>query len=548
LTDNVDIFKKIVFTIPSFRKVFVASLVLSLVYATGVFLGAKLFTSVTVYLYFLPLGAFSVFLLPGLLQAEVFHRLIDEYPRRWSYFLALSNTTILFIYGLILTGADNFTNAWQIFWLGLTTVYISNLLVALLTVGYRQVLRIATGSLVQPLTVLSVFHILNYLNQGMSPVNYLSGIYVIAVAGTLVFSVLGLLEYLIKSNLENTSVLQLTAGLIQKKQEKLELGYPTKPDVQTVQIENKESEMDIAVPWIHPGPLEGFGGGRITSNIIQKLNSSGKGFYFHVPSTHKSDPSNPEDYRKIFSAMQEPEKTGEASELFTESYENVKFYGRKIGDRKIVFMDAEWDDYELSVFREKLDLDEVVLVDLHCHDRKEEDREEVWYNTEDARYLRESLDDFLNRLEEQELYQYSAGFHTDLDGKPVFALVEEVKGEETVLIGVEGNGTSEELRELGKELEDSYDEVLLLSTDTHQSIHDLSTKKQLQTSRIEETVRKASDNVSNASIGFENRKAEEMKLLQEDYSGLVFSINMLIRLMIFLLAAVYIWLVVWVFF
>jgi putative membrane protein len=211
-------------------------------------------------------------------------------------------------------------------------------------------------------------------------------------------------------------------------------------------------------------------------------------------------------------------------------------------------MDAEFDDYEVSVFREVIDPKEVLLVDLHCHDRDEEDREEIWYNTETAEHLRSSLKEFLGHLDSQEVSDYRAGFSADVDGKPVFALSEEVDGQKTLIFGIEGNGTSEKLRELREEYRKEYDEVLVFSTDTHQSIHELSADNQVKEQRVRDAVEKASGSVSTASIGFTNSKAETMRLLQEDYSSLIFSINILIRLVVLMLAAVYLWLVYWVFF
>ncbi|QGA80153.1 DUF2070 family protein [Candidatus Nanohalobium constans] len=548
MTDNLDIFKKVIFKIPSVRKLSAAIIILSTVYSSLIFVSLNLFTPFGLPLYTIPLIALSAFILPGVLSGELLYRFIPNYPRNWGYFLMLSNISLLAIYGLILAGADTFTNAWHIFWLSLTTVYLSNLLVLLLTLGQKYILRITVLALIQPLTILTAFHHFIGARTTLTALNYISGLYIMAIGGFLFLLSIAVAEYLMRSNLKDASVLQLTAGLLQKRQEALDLGYSTKPDVQTLKLSNQASEASIAVPWIHPGPLEGFGGGRITSDIIKQLNQDEEGFFFHVPSTHKSDPSDPEDYRKILDAMNKPEESSKASKLVRKDYEQVSFYGRKVGGKKLVFMDAGWDDYEVSVFREIIDPEKVLIVDLHCQDRKEEEREEVWYNTEESEHLRECLKDFISELESLEEYDYSNGFTVELEGKPVFALVEQVKDQKTVLFGLEGNGNSEEVRNLRKKLGDDYDHAIAFSTDTHQSIHQLSSDKQIETSRINDAVNQAENKLSKASIGFANQKAEDMKLLQEDYSGLIFSINMLIRLIGLLLTLMYIWLVIWVFF
>jgi len=548
MTDNLDMFKKIVFSIPSLKKILTASLTLSILFSSLVFVGFKLFTTLQPPLHSIMLMAIFAFALPAFLSGELLHRFIPDYPRKWGYFLALSNMTLLFLYGTILTGADNFTNAWHIFWLALSTSYLSNLLVLLLTVGDKYITRLTLLSLIQPLSILVAFHVFLGSRLQISLIDYASGIMVLGVSALLVLAAIGVAEYLLRANLENASVLQLTAGLIQKRQEALDLGYPTKPDVQTLQIENQVGKTTLLTPWIHPGPLEGFGGGRITSDIIEKLNKEDEGFFFHVPSTHKSDPANPEAYKKILKARKDPQKIKKASKLVEKDYEKVKFYGRKVGSKKLVYMDAEWDDYRTAIFREIIDPEKVLLVDLHCHDRKEEERPEVFYDTDEARYLRNSLKDFIQILDRQKEYKYKAGFSTETTHKSLFSLVEKVDGQKTLIFGLEGNGTSQSVRKTKKQYEKEYDKVIVFSTDTHQSIHDLFAEKQVNISRIKQTVQKAEKNLSEASLGLTNNKSNTIKLLKEDYSGLIFSVNILVRLIIFLLAVVYIWLIIWVFF
>jgi len=548
MTDNLDMFKKIVFSIPSLKKILTASLTLSILFSSLVFVGFKLFTTLQPPLHSIMLMAIFAFALPAFLSGELLHRFIPDYPRKWGYFLALSNMTLLFLYGTILTGADNFTNAWHIFWLALSTSYLSHLLVLLLTVGDKYITRLTLLSLIQPLSILVAFHVFLGSRLQISLIDYASGIMVLGVSALLVLAAIGVAEYLLRANLENASVLQLTAGLIQKRQEALDLGYPTKPDVQTLQIENQVGKTTLLTPWIHPGPLEGFGGGRITSDIIEKLNKEDEGFFFHVPSTHKSDPANPEAYKKILKARKDPQKIKKASKLVEKDYEKVKFYGRKVGSKKLVYMDAEWDDYRTAIFREIIDPEKVLLVDLHCHDRKEEERPEVFYDTDEARYLRNSLKDFIQILDRQKEYKYKAGFSTETTHKSLFSLVEKVDGQKTLIFGLEGNGTSQSVRKTKKQYEKEYDKVIVFSTDTHQSIHDLFAEKQVNISRIKQTVQKAEKNLSEASLGLTNNKSNTIKLLKEDYSGLIFSVNILVRLIIFLLAVVYIWLIIWVFF
>jgi putative membrane protein len=553
-TDNVDIFKKVIFSIPSARKTAAAMAGLGLLYSVLFYLALGAFAGNLLDLSALspalvPTFWMAVFLLPALVSGELMARLLPDYPRKWGYFLAMCNQLVLFFYLLVLSGANNIVNAWNVIWLATTTIFLSNLLVLLLTLGYSHVKRIAVLSTAHPLLVIGSFHVILGAYLRIPFAVYVLNIGIIFLAGLLLLVAFGLVEYLLRANVSNVSVLKLTSALLQKKQESLDLGYPTNPEVQTLEIENESGEARVAVPWIHPGPLEGFGGGRITGDIIEELNRDGDGFFFHVPSTHRSDPTNPDDYRKILDALEEPEKTGEASRLISQEYELATFHGRRVNGRNIVFMDMDYDDAELSVFREAIDTEETLLVDLHNHEMTQDasKRQELWYNTEESREVRENLQEFIDRLEKQEIHEYRAGFSSDTSGTPVFALVEEVDGQETLLFGIEGNEASPELLELEERYREEFDEVILFTTDTHQSIHDLSSWQQVDPDRVIESVEAAQSSVSRASMGFTSANAESMNLLQEDYSGLIMSINILVRLIPLTLILLYLGLIIWLF-
>jgi putative membrane protein len=553
-SDSVDVFKKVVFKIPPTSQVLPGILFFGAVYGVLTYFGLRLFTPHEVppisVVYLSLLG----YILPALVSGESLHTFIPDYPRRWGYFLAFCNQFVLFVYGLILTGADTFATGWSVFWLALITVYLSSFVVLMLTLGYGYLRRIGALSLVQPVLILASFHLLIGSGLDISPLSYLTnfGVALIAAVGFISFTLVA--ELLIGANVDGVSVLELTSGLLLKKKKRLDLGYPFQPDVQTLSLENRNSRVDIAVPWIHPGPLEGFGGGQITSDVIDALNDGDRqGFFLHVPSTHKSDPTDPEDYKKIVNAVEKPETSGEASRLVKKDYGEVRFYGRNLDGKKIVFLDLSdsdrnYDDYEVSVFRELIDPEETMVVDLHNHERKlTGEREEVWYNTEDAEILRGYFRDFTERLEAQESSDYRCGFETDLDGTKVFSLVEEVDGQKTLLFGIEGNEKGNELERMREACEDDFDEVLVFTTDTHRSIHELSREKQVEVERLRDTINKARENLSKGSVGFGNQRAEEMNLLRENYLGLVFSINIIVRLGLFMFVLLYLGLVVWLF-
>ncbi|MFB6204015.1 MAG: DUF2070 family protein [Candidatus Nanohaloarchaea archaeon] len=547
-TDNVDVFKKIVFSIPSLEKVIALILISGGLYAGLFYFFLSNFTSFPLDPGLVPVFALLLFIAPVMVSSEIFHWILPDYPRRWGYFLGLVNELFLFAYLAILTGADNLVNAWHLLWLGLITVYLTSVLVLLSSLGKGHLKKILAGSLVHPLMVLAG---VNYLTREVLTIPlfaYLESFAIMVVAAAVLYTTLKLLDYLIGSNLENVSGFQLTSGILQKSQEALELGYSARPEVQTLAIENQAGETVVAVPWIHPGPLEGFGGGKVTSRIIEHLNSSGEGFFFHVPSSHMSDLADPDDVDRIIDALGEPEKSSRASKLVKKEYEDVNFYGRRFDGKKMVFMEnlTYHDDYEMPIFREVVDHEDVILADLHNH-LDEGRRETLNYNTERAEELRSFYQDFLEHLEEQPLEEYSAGTATGLDGHPVFALNEEVGSQSTMIFGVEGNGVTRELMELEEELSEEFDEVLFFSTDTHASVHQLARETAPGKEDVREVVLDAVEELSPARIGMVSRRSETVKLLQEDYLSLIFSINILIRLAPITLILLYAALIIMVF-
>jgi len=551
-SDNIDIWKKVIFNLPFTRKTATGIVALGLVYSALVYLGFGFFTPLSLPGSTILFIAIFLFILPTAASAELLHRFIPDYPRKWGYFLAFCNQNILFAYSMILTGANNFLNAWNILWLAIITVYLSNFFLLMLTIGYDHLKKISLLSLTQPVLILAAFHLFLGSALQITFITYMTNFVVLIFAAVLLMAVLLVAEFLMNANVRNVSTLQLSSGILGKKAETLDLGYPTRPDVQTLKFENQTGEIDISIPWVHSGPMAGLGGGRLSTDVIEDLNQKGKGFFLHVPSTHKSDPVNPHDYKKILDAMENPEVYSKASKLLKKDYGPVKFYGRRINGKKIVFMETaeekNYDDYELSIFREIIDPEKTIIIDLHNHERElQGTREEVWYNTEAAETLRKHLLDFLEELEKQDTYSYRAGFEVDPEDTKIFSLVEEVEGQKTLMFGIEGNEAGKEIKQLEEEHLSKFDEVITFTTDTHRSIHDFSRKKQVETQRVKNVIETANKTVSAAKVGFTNNKTEKMRLLREDYSSLIFSINILFRLAPLTLILLYLGLVLWLF-
>ncbi|MFO7793439.1 MAG: DUF2070 family protein [Candidatus Nanohaloarchaea archaeon] len=543
--DNVDIFKKIIFSLPPLKYQITGIFVLGLIYTLASFIAFEAFAPINIASMLIPLFYLLIFVFPTLLAGELFCRVLNKYPRDWSFFLALVNQLSLFLYIMVLSGANNAVNAWNIVWLLLITLYLINVLVLVMSVGFEYIKKIALISFVQPASLAAIFYFFIGDALEISTYDYVFSFASFLAASAFLLAILVIVDYLIKTNTD-VSAFTLTSRLLQNRREALDLGFESRPEVQTLKIDNGEESIFLA-PWVHPGPLAGFGGGKVSEKIISELNESGRGFFFHVPCTHKEDLADPNDSEKLLDSVSNPELADNASKIIRREYEKVQFYGRKIGDNKVVYMIADGiDDYDVGIFTEDIDLEDVLLVDLHNHDIQQGPEKEVQYGTVEASELKQSFDQFLKELDGQELEEYHAGVKVSED-RDLVALTEKVGDQETLLIGSDTNGITKDLRDLKSDYESNFDYSLVFSTDTHSSIHEMANLKSTDTEEVKSLVEASKKDLSPAQIGLGTMKSDPVKLLKYDYNGLVSSVNILIRLVVISLFIFYLLLVLWIF-
>ncbi|GAA0534588.1 DUF2070 family protein [Halorubrum ejinorense] len=582
--DNVDAFQRLVFSVPGVRVQAAALVGLSGVYGLATFASIWLFTPFAPDPSRIVPVAVLIFLLPFAVAAELFPRVLDGYPRSWSYFLALTSQSVLFVYALVLSGANNVGNAWSIIWLSFITLYLINILVLVVSTGIDRSDRILLLSLVEPAALIGAFYALGGSDFGFTTYRHVFAFASLLIAAGFLVLVLVVVDYLIKSNTD-VSAFELTSGLLRNDRESLDLGVEARPFVETFAVDNGD-RLTLAAPWVHPGPLGGFGGGQLSGNVIDALNADrgersdgggddgrrgdggdggdrvgadppegSAGFFFHVPCTHKEDLSNPADAERILDAVAEPDRTDRASRLVTESYgeregyADIRFHGRRIGDKEVIVLHGEGiDDYDTGVFMRDVDHDEVLLVDQHRHDIQNGPDVEIQYGTDRADRLKRAFDDFRDTLADAPLGDYAAGFALADADQHALAFVESVDGEETLWIGVDTNGLTPDVRATADRYRDEFDAVIPFSTDTHASIHELANMRESDTDAIERAIDRAVDDVAPATVGLASRRTGPVKLLKNDYNGLVFSVNILIRLTVISLVTLYALLVLWLFF
>ena len=546
--DNVDVFQRLVFSVPPLSRQLPAMAVLGVVYSVVAFAAFRAFTPLSPEPSTLIPIAGLLFILPFLFAGELFHRVLPRYPRTWSYFLALINQLVTFVYALILSGANDVGNAWSIVWLLFITVYLINILVLVVSTGIDRYKRILLVGLAEPAALIAAFYAFAGGDLGFTTYRHVFAFASLLIAAAFLVLVLGIVDYLIRSNTD-VSAFELTSGILRNDRASLDLGVEAEPAVETLAIDNGD-RLTLAAPWVHPGPLGGFGGGQLSGNVIDALNDGDRsGFFLHVPCTHKEDLSNPSDAETILDAVADPERVGRASRLVHRDYGEIEFYGRRVGDKQVIFLHGEGiDDYDTGVFMGDVDESAVLLVDLHKHDLQNGPEKEVLYGSSEADRLKRHFDDFRDRLADEPLHDYAAGFAVRRADQDVAALVESVDGQEVLLMGIDTNGITRDVRELAADYREEFDEALVFSTDTHASIHELANTRRSDTAALTAAVERATDEVAPATVGLTSRTTRPLKLLKNDYNGLVFSVNILIRLTIISLAVLYALLVLWLFF
>lgn len=507
---NLQIFEKAVFKVPSTTKLTAAVL------AAGAFTGLLIKISVP------ELARYELwFFLPALFLGlgELIYRFTPEFPRNWSYLISLFNASV---FGLVFTPllvAESTVSSSLLTPL-LMVLLTLNFGIFIVAAGNHSIFRVLSLSYVSPAAVLALF----YLSADLSlvqPVLYLTGL------GGVLLGVYYAHEYLFSSNIQNFSGAELVSGLIQERRENLDLGHRVNTMSYTLEIENMEGKCNVGAPWIHPGPLRLFGAADISSRTIEEFDS---GFFFHLPSTHKEDPVETSAVDKILESYGSPELNSQASRLVEKEFGSFTLYGRKIGDKRIVFMkSAEFDDYEKQIISEVIDEERTLVVDLHPH-KEHSDHGILHLDSAEAERFRRELQQFLTEIDNLETYEYSAGFEDRDCGKRFFSLVEEVDGQKTVLLGCDENGICETVEKFSEDQEQKYDHVLSFSTDTHEDIIDLTLGKEMDEESMREALEEAENSLSGASIGLTSTNLNDVRVFGSDYVNIMSTVNIMVRM------------------
>jgi putative membrane protein len=486
-----------------------------------------------------------ILILPAVVSAEVYYRTLNYMQRNWALTISFIGETVFFVFMLVMRATSDVARAWEVYWAGVLTVFVISYTILVASARNSGFKRLGLFTLTHPFLLLFPMALI-WQFEPFTGIDYITHFAVLVITGLILIALVILHEYLMRVNIQDINGFDLSADLVQRNEEDIEAGYPARPEVYNLEIENEDGVFSIGAPWVHPGPLGGFGGATLSKKIIDGKNVNDRqGFFLHMPTTHQSDPVSSSSINKINDAMKEAEKTGKASKLLKKEYEHLTLRGRKIGEKKIVFVETDkYDDYEKAIFSDAVEEENVLIIDQHNH-REHEDLEVMHATSVAAEETRESLKDFLAELENVDTHDYSAGYAADPDEKAVMALVEEVDGERTLTVGSDENGPCENLLDMQEEYSEEFDEVNVFTTDTHKDLKDLARKEEIPKEKLREVIEDALENLGPAKIGFSISRTEEINLLHRDYYSITHSANIISRLFLLSIIIFYISLMIW---
>jgi putative membrane protein len=532
---NLESFELFVVSIPRTRRV--------VGYTVGAGVLAGLLTYAALVIGSFDVGPATALVLAGtfvgsaLLAGEAIQVLVGSYPRSWGQYLALviSLVSAIFVPAAFLAGGSV-----RAVWFALGVAFLLSFQILVVSDGLSRFPLLGVASAVQP-AAMAVGLTAAVPELSQEPATHALPVAIVLAVGLGLGVVALFIEWLLDANVEAVGGLEITSKLVQREHLHLGMGFPMEPTVQTLAVETDEKTV-VAAPWVHPGIVEGIGGGRLSWNLLERLNDENQnGFFFHVPCTHRSDSADPTVHEQVGEAVTDPETDQQASRLLVRSVDGTTFSGRRYGDSRVVFVDSqEYNDIELGIFQDAIDPETTLVVDQHAHldDDLEDD---LTHEDPAADRLREQFLDFLDELDDAPLAPYRAGHAVahDSDDISLFALVEEVDGQRTLVLGADRNEAPHMLTEVRDEFADEYDETLLFTTDSHASVYANRFDPQAGPDRIRTVITDAADSLADAAAGVGAKRAEAVDIMREDYTRLITSLNVLARVFIVLLAGLH---------
>jgi len=297
MEENVGVYRHLLFELPDVHMLRVATVIAGAVFGTVTTWVLSPLSGVQATIIGGLVTSLFFYILPAVLSGEIVSR-FGGVTGRWTYLMALVDQGSLFLFtGTVVIAesiiVESVQEAWQLLWLGLATVFVINVVMVAAARGRRTIHRNLPYALIFPGFLIGAFHVFIGRLIGIRKVLYLQNSILFIVSAVLLFITLLIFDFLLRANVDGLSVLDFPSAIILGEEQRLAGGITTEVYHQALHIEQEDGDtLRYNIPWVHPGPVEGFGGGRLTEELIDADT-----FFLHIPSDHSLDMADPAEGR-----------------------------------------------------------------------------------------------------------------------------------------------------------------------------------------------------------------------------------------------------------
>ncbi len=541
-------FAKLFFTTPSRKKTMGLIWLMGFIYASLTYIPVYKHTT---FLFSIKVGfsvAILLYILPSLVFGALATILFKDMRKNW-YALALLNETLLFLGVISLYLLTTTAHILNLMWWWLLLIYGIDFLVFVVFYGKKLNVKSSVFSLSYPLMVVFILYKLfyNHINLGRGLLYENLIILGAVIGGTL--AVIYFLEYLFGGNIEGVTLVETLSKFVRGMGDEnfyiSGLGIRIKALLQSLWIKSGDKHTVLVIPWLHPGPMRGFGGGLLTSRLISYVNKRfDSGFFLHVPSSHEIDTLSIGVVDKIKRGLKMPEKyAGKATGVLKESAGSIMIYGQKIGDVFLFVIDAAHiNHYDVSIFyyiRNKFK-EKIVFADAH-NNKPLKSPKDLQFGEKDMETIEHLIENLMARLKKEPEHSLKIGTSINKNNK-MFSFVVQSGRQKNLYFVLDEDGIEKHNKELIKSIakKHNFDNIIVLTTDTHsENVRDILSEKEYDKNEIEAIIEDSLNNLKSASLGYSESWLENVGVMGNTFMALKNTATILIHLTPVLLGALY---------
>jgi len=550
-------FRRLVHRAPDYKKSITAILSLGIIYGWLTYL--TIYRDLALFSPQRPLSiGLIVYVVPAIIYGFLTSFLLQNFKKRRAYLLSLINETTLFV-GVVLLLAISREHLFNFIWWWMGLIYSFNVLSLLGIFGSHGKLKSLVYPLIFPgLVFPSLFSIYGIYIVSKSALLFRS--LLLLGLGIILLLVIHFIDFLFNFSLrksERVPLLDLVSSFITKQSMSLDsLGTEVNVLLQGLKLRRQEDKREmakIAIPWLHPGPIQSIGGGFLSTAIIDRLND---GFFWHIPSSHTYDPTNLNFLNQLETKLKDEGETkskltkmvtvrGRDAEIkqvndgrgknFLEEDE-WQIHGQRLEDVYLIALDLpDQDDYDLAIFKNIKDRlgEKIVFVDTHNHAHTRYNV--MQFSSARAEALEKGIIRLIDKLKQKQAYDFEAGIAL---AEEMMGLTFKVEEERDLYLTLNRNGLTSELKRDVAEVVNNYDfdNALVMTTDAHTSV------KLPDNSFSQDKIKNVIDRTLDmfpANLEYIENRLENISVLGGNYRSVENSISILSHLFILFLLIIY---------